>query len=369
MVARPLTSNLSDDAQVESTSKPFMPFGLMDDTQRQLMVARLIHRLCGDAQANAILHSMYAGPSQTRATYPPEEVEQRSHVHPLRPVVDVDVSRVLNVISLNEYAVAHPIHTIRTNTSKPMGGTHGAALYVIPSFCNHSCVPTANRITVGDVMIVRSSQRLKTGDEVTVWYVSIDTPKRWEIIEKKWHFTCKCTLCEDDRADGEQSPIVRDQLVWKSRPIVDSVKDRKSEVSRQEWIQHYASIKGIVEAMEKTYKKDKDAQRHQFRFHMVQVYTAVSSIALGAFEAGLLPAEDVLDAEMEILENAGLVIKNRLLSGHSEEMPFDKSLSYFTWVMAVTRVVQSCLTIATGALRLRSPARVRAWVNAGKWGM
>ena len=370
MVARPLASILPGDTK---TNEFFISLNYLTneayEITHHLVYVSLIQRLCDDAQANAIVHSMYAGPSHTRTTYPPEAVEQHPLAHPLRPVVDIDVTRVQGVASLNQFGLAHPIEPQTRDTVRDMSGGTGVALYVLPSFCNHSCVPTANRITAGDIMVVRAAQHLKAGDEVTLGYVAVDEPERREGLEKKWYFTCKCTLCEDDEADGKQNLMQRGQLCEEAKSIVDSVRHRQSEVSKQEWTQHYARMKGIVEAMEKTYKKDKDAQKHQFRSHMVQVYTAVSFIAIGASAVAGLRNEDVMDAEMKVLENSGFVITNKLLRGRSEEMPLDKFHSYCSCILPITRAVQSCLGIAVGALDRRSPARTRAWVNAAKWGM
>lgn len=97
---------------------------------------------------------------------------------------------ILDVNSLVEDAVS----------AKVMGKNkdyYGVGLWTLASFINHSCIPNARRLHVGDYAIVHASRDIKAGEEITSAYFDVLSPleKRKEMAES-WGFCCGCSRCK-----------------------------------------------------------------------------------------------------------------------------------------------------------------------------
>ncbi|CAH8253484.1 unnamed protein product [Arabidopsis lyrata] len=97
---------------------------------------------------------------------------------------------ILDVNSLVEDAVS----------AKVMGKNkeyYGVGLWTLASFINHSCIPNARRLHVGDYVIVHASRDIKAGEEITFAYFDVLSPleKRKEMAES-WGFRCGCSRCK-----------------------------------------------------------------------------------------------------------------------------------------------------------------------------
>lgn len=106
----------------------------------------------------------------------------------------LDMEKLLSILDVNslvEEAVS----------AKVMGKNkeyYGVGLWTLPSFINHSCVPNARRLHVGDYAIVHASRDIKAGEEITsAYYDVLSSPleKRKEMAES-WGFSCKCSRCK-----------------------------------------------------------------------------------------------------------------------------------------------------------------------------
>lgn len=72
----------------------------------------------------------------------------------------------------------------------------GVGLWILASFINHSCDPNVRRVHVGDHVIVHAARDLKAGEELTLAYFDVLTPreKRREMADN-WGFVCGCKRC------------------------------------------------------------------------------------------------------------------------------------------------------------------------------
>lgn len=71
------------------------------------------------------------------------------------------------------------------------------AVYPVGSLLNHSCMPTTNRLPVGQHLVVRATRRVAPGDELTCTYIEVRAPvavRRAE-LESSWGFECNCARC------------------------------------------------------------------------------------------------------------------------------------------------------------------------------
>ncbi|XP_024369485.1 uncharacterized protein [Physcomitrium patens] len=83
-------------------------------------------------------------------------------------------------------------------------------LWWLPSFMNHSCLPSSSPIRVGKALFVFASRDLRAGDEVTRAYFDIFLPldQRKELSMKGWDFACHCPRCKlEDALDASLSKV------------------------------------------------------------------------------------------------------------------------------------------------------------------
>ncbi|XP_022775778.1 uncharacterized protein LOC111317607 [Durio zibethinus] len=112
-----------------------------------------------------------------------------------REKLDMDkMLSILDVNSLVEEAVS----------AKVLGKNsdfYGVGLWILASFINHSCIPNARRLHVGDYVIVHASRDIKAGEEITFIYFDTFSPlDKREEMSKSWGFNCKCRRCKFEEA-------------------------------------------------------------------------------------------------------------------------------------------------------------------------
>lgn len=97
-------------------------------------------------------------------------------------------------------------------TRTPLGTQKqvGAAFYVLSSYANHSCAPSAKlTFPAGTTELdVVASKDIKKGDEVTVAYVDVSTQEGESITDARrrrrfeltrgWKFSCPCDRCKEE---------------------------------------------------------------------------------------------------------------------------------------------------------------------------
>lgn len=128
-------------------------------------------------------------------------------------VIDVDLKRddvygadesvetpdslgITKLIMLNSFAI-----------SRSRDDVEGVALFYVPSYINHSCMPNALKYSIGDMMFIRSSTDISAGEEIFIPYT--DFLDGTSLEERNAHlnnrvdgFTCHCGLCEYERSNA-----------------------------------------------------------------------------------------------------------------------------------------------------------------------
>ena len=105
----------------------------------------------------------------------------------------LDSNRVLSILDMNSL--------VKEGVSAKVLGKnsdyYGIGLWVLACFINHSCIPNARRIHVGDYVLVHASRDVKAGEEITFAYFDVLSPlgKRKE-MSKSWGFKCECKRCK-----------------------------------------------------------------------------------------------------------------------------------------------------------------------------
>ncbi|KAG0569456.1 hypothetical protein KC19_6G091500 [Ceratodon purpureus] len=105
-------------------------------------------------------------------------------------------------------------------------------LWWLPSFINHSCLPSSSPILVGKALFVFASRDLRAGDEVTRAYFDIFQPldQRKELSTKGWGFVCYCPRCKLEDALHTSLSKVTEQYV----KLMELASKSKSEFGTDE---------------------------------------------------------------------------------------------------------------------------------------
>lgn len=111
-------------------------------------------------------------------------------------MLEFSESRIRHIIQVNSFA-----GKLTTAEHQEQGKING--LWLLPSFMNHSCCPTASRLLVGETMFFMAAQNLKANDELTICYTDCMAPLRKR--EKVLGITCCGFRCGCKRCDFERS--------------------------------------------------------------------------------------------------------------------------------------------------------------------
>lgn len=117
------------------------------------------------------------------------ESEQNGYPNEKKP----DATRILSILDVNSIVE----DSISSNVLGKNSDYYGVGLWVLASFINHSCIPNARRLHVGDYVIVHASRDVKAGEELTFAYFDVLNPleKRSE-MSQTWGFRCSCRRCK-----------------------------------------------------------------------------------------------------------------------------------------------------------------------------
>jgi hypothetical protein len=96
-------------------------------------------------------------------------------------------------------------NSFRIHTSNPIGDDiEGTAVFYVPSFFNHSCMPNTFYYIFGDIMFIRSSIQIKSGTEIFSSYTDLThgetvDERNAKLGNRLGGFTCQCGLCKLER--------------------------------------------------------------------------------------------------------------------------------------------------------------------------
>ena len=214
-------------------------------------------------------------------------------------------------------------------------------------------------------MIVRAAQCLKAGEEITVPYTPDDQPydERSNILSR-WCFTCDCRLCVADRHDDPTAREERGRLHQRIKSIANKFLGLKLPVSIRQRNEILRQLRDVLASMEKTYRDTDDRRKCPIKPDLQQASALLSQIY---YASHATPADDEenMAVEMQLLENAGIVIKDKRVRGPCMDMPLDMERTYCLSTLC-RRCVMTCLRIASLAFQLRQFERAIAWVNAAR---
>ncbi|KAL0538874.1 hypothetical protein IC582_023041 [Cucumis melo] len=114
-----------------------------------------------------------------------------------------EMSNILSVLDINSLVED-------ANSAKVLGKNrdyYGVGLWILPSFINHSCIPNARRLHIGDHILVHASRDIKAGEEITFTYFDpLSSWKDRKRMSETWGFNCNCKRCrfEEEISNKEE---------------------------------------------------------------------------------------------------------------------------------------------------------------------
>jgi len=273
---------------------------------------------------------------------------------PLHFSQDIDVAHIHAVCSLNQFGFGTAPRTADFSR-KPNAETKlnsPTALYTLPSYFNHSCVPIAGREQFGEVMVIRSFMKIAKGEEITITYrghgATFATRKK---NLQKWIQQCDCHLCQQDRMLGIQK---RKQM----KAISEEILSPTTSISRVRNL--VKQLDGLYPASYGPYRVEASEAHHsladrlqkmalEFPANMTMLYEESIREEIAAMEALQIQAVDKKTSKSPRSKVGTLPIS-------TEVIPYD------SW-----RVAMLCLMLTACFLGLGMEWRAESWLAAAIW--
>lgn len=210
MVTKPFVSVYASDLPKD---RVIVTLDLISNTSKErtdaLLLARIVEKISGNPDLHDEVFHLYAGPDypQPPGRYPPA-ARAPVPVEPLNPKVDIDIAQLEAICTYNNFS-SYRLENYHADEqgAKPTG------LYPLASLFNHSCSANAVWYCIGDVMVIRATGPIPAGTEITIPYtVEESYQDRQAVLKKHMLEHCTCSLCEEDRKDGEDRLRKRHEL-------------------------------------------------------------------------------------------------------------------------------------------------------------
>lgn len=175
----------------------------------------------------------------------------------------VDVTRLEGIATFNSF---HPESLTDTAATYPSAAEDGAALnayapsalYLLPSYMNHSCVGNVSYSFLGDVIFARARVPIAAGAELVDSYVdgADDLDARRAKLGKHG-FVCGCELCGMDLRDGAGSRAERRSLGQEVTDLTDRIHHSKDANPAR----HLDRIRALIAALDGTHHSTRPVLR------------------------------------------------------------------------------------------------------------
>lgn len=205
-----------------------------------LIISDIVYKMQNDSNLAKKIYALYAGPEFNR------EVSKKH----------IDISQIENIITKNSFDVKNHLEAIemfeiQNEYKKQLKSlqftmnqldridlealnfesdaykqltelktkynyfNQQRALWLFPSYFNHSCIANCFHICIGDVMMIYTRRNINKGEELTLNYLpsELKYSVRVSKCEETHNFKCDCELCELDENDPMRS--ARDELLKK----------------------------------------------------------------------------------------------------------------------------------------------------------
>ncbi|KAK0266553.1 hypothetical protein LTS09_000506 [Friedmanniomyces endolithicus] len=161
----------------------------------------------------------------------------------------LDAFQIHDIIAANAFAIPTPAKRQKTEafglieTVVPLGTKasttpDNCALFTHASLINHSCLPNASRVFIGDAILLRATKDIPKGDEILQAYVSptLDVKARQDRMNLIWNFTCSCALCKAETREPEDLRQRRAAVVEEADRLAHDINTHLVDASQRDGI-------------------------------------------------------------------------------------------------------------------------------------
>lgn len=344
MVAKPFVSVYASDLP---KARVMVTLDLISNTSKErtdaLLLARIVEKIYGNLDMHNEVFHLYAGPDypQPPDTYPPASTGAMP-VEPLNPKVNIDIAQLEAICTYNNFS-PYRLENYHADDqgAKPTG------LYPLASLFNHSCSANAVWYCIGDVMIIRATGPIPAGTEITIPYtVEESYYDRQAALKKHMLEHCTCSLCEEDRKDGEDRLRKRHEL--------------KKRVATTSFLT--ASL-AEARAFEKSVRETFGPTRGPVRPLLALALHAVAEKLRASGNPRQL--RESLQQDMQALRCFGFEVPQGQTGGQGTRMPI--GTARFPSVTSFFEPTTMMLRIACTYLNLDEQANAAQWMKAALW--
>ncbi|RUP42945.1 hypothetical protein BC936DRAFT_137855 [Jimgerdemannia flammicorona] len=183
------------------------------------IVARIAKRIQKEPWTAKELYELHAGPDIPPMEFVDGEVPQ------------IDIERIKNIVRANNFQPDDAFYPQAPSNDKSSATKSrddfqsGTGLWILPSLLNHSCVPNAIYIIVGDLLFVRAMQNIPKDNEVCVPYLPCTNTYNERVKKLKARsFRCSCQLCVFERAHPSHARETRQRLLKEHERLRDRIR-------------------------------------------------------------------------------------------------------------------------------------------------
>lgn len=211
-----------------------------------------------------------------------------THVDEIDGRAVVDTFQVHDMVAGNAFA------------TPPYKENRLSSIWVRSAYINHSCIPNAERMSLGDMLLIHCTRPIAKGEEILISYIGFDRDdSRTKDLASNWGFQCDCLLCLADAKCSKTTLTHRERLVSQTRAMY---KDMTPE--RVRTMNLFATLEFHANAIAATYDSE--------------LYLGLPTTALISIQALLLHAyivgEDIsgIDrTDQALLRTLGYVVETK----------------------------------------------------------
>lgn len=166
---------------VDASAKRF------NDASEEDLVTEVVSLAMDSQEFLRKLYSLAYSPSQNNMAVPSctGMMESTSDQLTTEDLQQIDMGRIREIVRRNAFG----------------DNTDSSGLWWLPSFINHSCLPNACALDVGEAMFVHASADIQAGEEITMSYSNPLLPLMLrEKACRSWGFQCDCKRCIFERS-------------------------------------------------------------------------------------------------------------------------------------------------------------------------
>ncbi|EJD52605.1 hypothetical protein AURDEDRAFT_181176 [Auricularia subglabra TFB-10046 SS5] len=327
------------------------------ETQSQVeLLYKTITRVLESSSTASAIYGLYAGPQYPAPPLRFPGEDGRTGAFSSRASTDADVLWIENICKFNSF---FPVPLRHATFKRSDAGadshemTQPSALFLLPSLANHACAGTASYVFFGDVIVIRATQALNAGDEVTMPYSGRTSYLDRKKALDKHVDSCDCWLCREERADGADNLGKREEITKHLR--------RDMEAGTRPTV---ASARQTIKRLEATYRAGAPAIRPAMASAH---HTLAHVLSMEAFhQHTLYPA--AARADMDALEALGIkvvdkTVQGRIARNRAAALPIATTRAPVFY----GEVPMISLMIVAAFCSMSDEQRARRWLAAAQW--